>query len=405
MEATSADAPKIIVLSRNYSTGLGLIRSLGEAGYKVDLVASARRRNSSRIASSSRYVADSREFLKDVIYEDKGEDICSYLVSAKDTYPEGTVLFPADDYTTSVLDRNRDSLKDHYLMPKTGTDREGDILKLMSKDVQGKIALESGLLRPWETAVDLNDWAIPEDTPYPCFVKPLKSIDGEKQEMAVCGSRDELKDTLERMKHSFSLRKVMVQEFLNIDKEYDVGGVCLGDRVIIPAVIEKTRIAEHERGVTMTGRMVPEDVLGDTLPKLLDMLKKIDYYGMFDLEFNRCGDRLYFNEINLRSGGPHFSYFLNGVNLPEIFAKGISGEDISGLNTVIDPYGKSFVYEKVAWEDHINGFMSKKELDEVIGNADFTLLANDSDPEPGKIFAKKIRLSLLKHRAIGAIKR
>ena len=35
------NAPLVLVLARNYSTGLSVIRSLGAAGYTVDLIASA----------------------------------------------------------------------------------------------------------------------------------------------------------------------------------------------------------------------------------------------------------------------------------------------------------------------------------------------------------------------------
>ena len=48
--------PLVVVLSRNYSTGLSVIRSLGAAGYTVDLVASAHRAGVSEIASKSKYV-------------------------------------------------------------------------------------------------------------------------------------------------------------------------------------------------------------------------------------------------------------------------------------------------------------------------------------------------------------
>ena len=402
--AVISDRPSIIVLSRNYSTGLGLIRSLGAAGYTVDLLASARRKNSSSIASSSKYVRRSVEFLKPDIYDDRGEEIVEYHLKIAQDEEGRRVLFPADDYTTSVIDLNRERLSAHYLMPGTGDGTDGQLLKLMQKNIQGQYALDAGLTRARETVVSLEDMKIPGDLPYPCFVKPLKSIDGEKQEMAKCENEKELNAVLKAMGESFAHRSVLVQEYLDIDKEYDVGGVCLGDRAIIPAVIEKTRIAEHERGVTMTGKMVEREVLGDVFPKLVSMLRSLDYYGMFDLEFISARGKLYFNEINLRSGGPHYSYFLNGVNLPDIFVRGICGIEPEPKDVTLESYGKSFVYEKVAWEDHINGFMTKAELDDTIGKADFTLLAQADDPAPGKIFSKKIRLSMLKQRTLKLLK-
>ena len=136
--AVISDRPSIIVLSRNYSTGLGLIRSLGAAGYTVDLLASARRKNSSSIASSSKYVRRSVEFLKPDIYDDRGEEIVEYLLKIAQEEEGRRVLFPADDYTTSVIDLNRERLSEHYLMPGTGDGTDGQLLKLMQKNIQGQ---------------------------------------------------------------------------------------------------------------------------------------------------------------------------------------------------------------------------------------------------------------------------
>ena len=93
--------PLVIVLSRNYSTGLGLIRSLGQAGFEVDLVASARRKNSSVIASSSKYTGHSREFLTPMIYGDQGRDITDYLMEEGAKDKRTKVLFPAESVAPS----------------------------------------------------------------------------------------------------------------------------------------------------------------------------------------------------------------------------------------------------------------------------------------------------------------
>ena len=50
------------------------------------------------------------------------------------------------------------------------------------------------------------------------------------------------------------------------------------------------------------------------------------------------------------------------------------------------------------------GAKTKAELDDTIGKADFTLLAQADDPAPGKIFSKKIRLSMLKQRTLKLLK-
>ena len=395
--------PLVIVLSRNYSTGLGVIRSLGAAGYKVDLVASTKKKGSSVIASCSKYVHISVEVLSPKIQGDSGEGLLRVLEGYRKDCREKMVLFPADDFTASIVAAHQDTLREHFYMPEV---RSMSFAEAMDKTVQGMLARETGLRTPDEWVIDLRgDIVIPDGIRYPCFVKPLQSVSGQKTEMKKCYDAVQLQKHLAQMQAFFRDRSVLVQEFLHIDKEYDLSGVCLDQEIIIPAVIEKTHIAQHERGVTMAGKMQPVDVLGEAKEKVFAMLRKLRYVGMFDMEFNLCGDKIYFNEINLRSGGPNFAYYLNGVNLPAIFVKELTGEGHTPDEEKMVTFGKQFVYEKVAWEDYIHGYMTRSELRQCIAAADHTLLANEDDPEPGRYFFRRIRLSAMKHRVMMALGR
>lgn len=395
--------PLVIVLSRNYSTGLGVIRSLGAAGYTVDLIASTKKKGSSVIASSSKYIRNSVEVLTRNIQGDEGKGLINELMKYADVYEEKKVLFPVDDFTTSVIDQNRDILKPYFYMPGTVEGNE-PVHRLMDKVIQGKLARKFGIITPAETLVSLRgEVVLSDDIIYPCFVKPLQSVTGHKTEMAVCQDKEELKKHLYKMQEFYKDRDVLVQEYLSIDREYDLSGVCLDQKVIIPAVIEKIRIARHELGVTMCGKLCSADILGDVKEKIIEFLKSIHYVGMFDMELNVCGDKIYFNEINFRSGGPNYSYYLNGVNLPEIFVKEITGKGHEQIEEEMARFGKSFVYEKVAWEDYMNSYMTRAELRQCIRNADFTLLEDETDPMPGKIFNRRIRMSVLKHKIKKAV--
>lgn len=391
--------PLVIVLSRNYSTGLGVIRSLGSAGYTVDLIASTKKKGSSIIASSSKYVRNSVEVLTPNIQGDSGVELIDALMNYANKYEKKIVLFPVDDFTASVVDSNRDILKEHFLVPKINNEENSSLVEAMNKTVQGEFARNAGLITPLEWVIPLNDEIIiPKEVVYPCFVKPLQSISGHKTEMAVCNSKAELKNHLLGMKSVYNDRSILVQEYLNIDKEYSLSGVCLDQEIIIPGVIEKTQIAKHERGVAVSGKMVPLDELGEAKNKIIDMLRQFHYIGMFDMDLNLCGNKIYFSEVNLRSGGTNYAYFLNGVNLPDIFVKAITGNRHNSNEEKIECFGKTFVYEKVLWEEYIYSHITKQELNKCIDEADFTLLVNEADPKPGNCFYKRIRLSALKHR-------
>lgn len=385
-----SNKPLVVVLSRNYSTGISVIRSLGAAGYTVDLVASAFREGRSQVAACSRYVRNSVEVVSKKVKDGDDAELLEELLKYKGMCDEKPVLFPTDDYTASIMDQNREKLKSIFIMPEIVGGGEGTMTEHMGKIKQSELARKVGLPVPKEWSISLRGdrVVIPEDMVYPCFCKPMESITGYKREMAKCEDETELLSHLNRLRRIYADRSVLVQEFLEIDNEIDIGGVCLDQEVIIPAIIKKTNVAQYEKGVTLAGKVYPLEDLGQLQETVTAMLREFHYFGMFDMELNIVGDKIYFNEVNLRSGGPNFSYFMSGVNLPALFVKEALGEGHTPEDEKVEAYGKSFIYEKVAWDDYINGFMTKKELDECIAAADIKLLCNDDDPAPGEFFIK-----------------
>ncbi len=391
--------PLVIVLSRSYSTGLSVIRSLGAAGYTVDLVASAHKAGVSEIAARSKYVRNYVEVVSKKVKDGEDSELIDALLKYAGTTENKIVLFPADDYTTAIMDLNRSVLEEHFIMPTIFGGGDGILTRHMDKTVQGEMARRAGLLTPKEWIISLeNEVNIPEDMIYPCFCKPIESITGYKKEMAKCENEAELESHLSRLRQNFSNRSVLVQEFLEIDNEIDLSGVCLDQEIIIPAIIKKTNVAQYEKGVTLSGKVVPVEELGDVYQPVVEMLKTFHYMGMFDMELNIVGDKIYFNEVNLRSGGPNYAYFMSGVNLPALYVKEALGQRHTPEEECVETCGKSFIYEKVAWTDYINGFMTKKEFNECIAAADITLLCNDDDPEPGKLFTEKMKKDALKKK-------
>lgn len=390
--------PLVIVLSRNYSTGLSVIRSVGAAGYTVDLVASAYKAGTSRIAASSKYVRKAVEVVSAKVKEGDGDQgLVEELLKYAGQNECKPVLFPTDDYTTSIMDQNRSVLSEHFVMPTIVGGGDGCLTERMDKTFQAELAREAGLLTPQEWIISLeNQIEIPKDMVYPCFCKPIESVTGYKREMARCNDEGQLRAHLEKLQRNFSNRSILVQEFLEIDNEIDLSGVCLDEEIIIPAIIRKWNVARYERGVTLAGKVVPFEELGDLQEKIVSMLKKFHYVGMFDMELNIVGNRIYFNEVNLRSGGPNYAYFKSGVNLPALFVKEATGGKHTADEAKVTKYGQSFIYEKVAWEDHMHGFMTKRELQDRLAAADIKLLHNPEDPAPSRLFMQQMRYSLAK---------
>ena len=389
----------VLVLARNYSTGLSVIRSLGAAGYTVDLIAGAYKKGALDIAACSKYVNKTVEIVSKKGSSSGESKLLEVLYRYVGQYKQKPVIFPTDDYTASVVDQNRVALEKYFIMPSIAGGGEGSLTACMDKTFQMELAKQAGILTPLQWMISLNaPISIPENMVYPCFCKPIESISGYKKEMKACKDEAELREHLVNLRKNNKNRSVLVQEFLEIDAEIDLSGVCFDQEIIIPGIIRKTHVAQYEKGVTLTGKIVPFEELGDLQHKIIQMLKEFHYVGMFDMELNIVGDKVYFNEINLRSGGPNFSYFMSGVNLPALYVDGVTAQSRTLEQQRISEFNKTFVYEKVAWEDYIHGFMTRKEVKDCIKNADITLLYNAEDPAPGQLFEKIIRLAILKSK-------
>ena len=97
----------VVVLSRNYSTGLSVIRSLGTAGYTVDLVASAPREGASSSIAQSKFVRQSCEVVARKVKDEDDPELVEALLKYEGQWPSKPVLIAADDYTAAVMDLHR----------------------------------------------------------------------------------------------------------------------------------------------------------------------------------------------------------------------------------------------------------------------------------------------------------
>lgn len=385
--------PLIVVLSRNYSTGLCVIRSLGSVGYTVDLIASAKKKDASKVVSCCKYVRNSVEIVSNKVNGNGEKQLIEALLSYAGSCKEKPILLPTDDYTTSVMDLHRNVLDDIFVMPKIVGGGQGSLKHYMDKSVQGEFARSVGLLTPKEWVISLREESvsIPENMVYPCFCKPLESSLGYKQEMARCDNKQKLEEHLYKLKHSFSNRSVLVQEYLEIDEEIDLEGVCLDQKIILPGIIWKRIVAKYDRGVPLAGQTFPTNVLGDFEQKIKAFLQKFHYFGMFDLGLNIVGNEIYFNELNMRSGGTNYVYFKSGVNLPEIFVKESLGISHHQREENFREFGLTYLYEDVAWDDYLHDYLDKAELDDCMKNADITFMNDETDPEPFIVFMENAK--------------
>lgn len=365
----------VLVLGKNYSTPLGIIRALGQAGFRVELLIVGE--------ESSRSILEASRYLSRVysVQERNENQIISVLLNEVDTGAFDYQLFPTDDFTASLIDRHRQQLQDRYRMPYIIGDT---VTRWMDKSVQSALAREIGFptAREWVIRLDTEELSLPEDLVYPCFVKPLISADGGKVGITECASPEQLRQRCALLRRRN--RALLVQQKLNILTEYTIDGIADDQRVEIPAVIRKTRIARHNRGVTLTGVLVSNEETAESIRLIKAYLQRIRYVGIFDFELLQTADGIYFGELNLRCGGPCYAYVLGGANLPALTARLLYGEGLQPVESIT--LGTEFINPKVAWEDYSHGFFSKQELTGLFRQIPASLLSDPADPKPEECF-------------------
>lgn len=391
--------PKIIIIGRNYTSRLGMIRAVGEAGYNVIVIQTNGAGPNKDLDSFSKYVSNTyfaREPNRDIlietlfrIYEREGR----------------CIIIPVDDYAASTIDDNICLLADRFLFPNVGM-QQGAINRLMDKELQKELALSSGLkvAKGWTINIHGGQYSIPNSILYPCFPKPQISYKGNKQCMRMCSSIEELDNNIKEMVRIKPDCPLLVEEYKQIDKEFGVLGFCHNDEVVVPGLVYKRLIGEgSHKGVTKLGEVTPLNEYPTIQSGISRLLKSIHFTGLVDIDLYESKGEIYFNELNLRFGAFGYSILCSGVNLPKMFID-------TTLNNSLDYSFKIrpktvCVSEKVNLEDlHAGqyGFKKYRQIDRI---ADFRFIADPHDPMPYILFRRIMKNSIVKGEIKYIIKR
>lgn len=373
---------KILIIGRNYTSRLGMIRAVGMAGYDV-VVIKTNGRNSKDIDAYSKYV-------KAYLYarEPDRNKLLEVLMSLK-SEKDKNIIIPVDDYAASTIDDNIDLLKDYFLFPNINM-TTGAINKLMDKDYQKALARRSGLnvAEGWTIEVKGGKYELPKDIKYPCFPKPQISFMGNKRCMKRCDTKQELKTVLDEVA---AVRDcpILIEQYINIEQEYGVLGFCNKGKSCLPGIIEKKMIGNGgHKGVTKLGVVTPLEERPDLMQKLHNFLEETQLTGLCDMDLYESDGIFYFNELNLRFGAFGYSILCAGANLPNYLVRTLQGDSIDFESLEIRDR-TICLSEKVNFEDYLSGYYGWREYKRINGLADYRFLYSHDDPIPYKVFLRK----------------
>ena len=261
----------------------------------------------------------------------------------------------------------------------------------MDKRLQKALAEEAGLPVLKSALIKSNDHLchVPEDVPFPCFVKPNISMNDTKARMARCDNKQELDKILSKYK-SESEFELLAEEFADIKAEYSLLGISDGENVYAPGLFRAEVGGHRERkGVAMTGVTVDTERFKSFIDKCEEYIASLKFKGLFDIDIIETKDgNIYFIEVNFRAGASVHVFTESGINMPGMFAdkmlRGIA-IDTSALNCKC---GKTFLSEKILLEEFTRNDVTVKEFKTYLRSADILFMSDKEDHKPYEHFKK-----------------
>ena len=379
--------PIVIILSRNHSLGLGVIRALGKEGYTVDLISSAHRTDASDLAASSKYIRKHTEVVSRKRSNYKEHKILEALNEYIDAaYEEELILLPTDEYTMAIVDMNRDYLSEYFTIPMKGNGTEGSLVEYMNHEFQINLANKVGFEKKKEWIIELKDIEIPEELVYPCVCKPCDLPTSSVRDMVTLEDETALKIHLNTLRRKNDEVSVALYNVVDFDCKLEYNGICADGNVYIPAVVKYVDYAQYNDTVESKGVIYDVNKYEDIYEKVVAMMSTLNYEGLFSVEVSIADRKVFFDQMYLRSGQANHALCKCGANLPAIFINKLTEDkDIKEFNIET---GKSFVFDNVVRNDFKKEFIDEATYKDILENCDITVIADSDDIEPEKVMLK-----------------
>ena len=396
---------KVIVIGQGYTGRLSIIRSVAAMDCEITLIALLAHSEYEAKIKRKPLDAYSKYVSRYLFSENYNESMLIDLLMNQCVDPNNKVfVFPDNDFSAAAIDNHRDVLKNHFYCPNI-KDRQGAIEEWMDKVKQKELAKKVGLKVANGVVIEVKDhhFQIPDSITYPCFAKPLLSMVGGKSGLKRCDSQTELMGHIEFMLTKRDDFRILVEEYIHIEREYATLGFSDGEKVIIPGVLELLHVGHANHfGVALQGRVFPCKGYEKLIDRFKALVLEMGFVGVFDIDFYESGGEYNFCEMNLRFGGSGYSFTKMGVNLPVMMMKSLLGESIEDLNQEVTD-SATYFNERMAVDDWYGGFMTKEDLFKYREESVIKFVADEDDPGPQRILEKEYRKKRIKKMIKGWI--
>ena len=377
---------KVVIIGHSYSSRLSIVRSVAQIGCEVSVIVLTGYKRDGKTLNTRKPVDCYSKYVSHVYYCHRRdtEGLIRILLEKCTDESQRVILFPDSDDSVVTIDNHKEVLEKYFYLPYI-CNESGSIEYWMNKVHQKEAARSVGLNVAEGIIIDIQDgkYDIPKSIQYPCYTKPLATMNGGKGGMHRCNNENELRKALyEFIVTRTNTGKVLAEQYKEIDTEYALLGFSDGKEVIIPGIMTLLEVSKKNKGIALRGKIMPIDGFEDILERFKQLVLKIGFVGVFDIDFYRCNGNLYFCEMNLRFGGSGYAVTKMGVNLPAMFVRMCQGKDWKEANMLIQE-SAIYVNERMLIDDWWNGFITYRKFKNHLNSSDIKFIsdANDSLPE------------------------
>ena len=387
----------IIIIGSNPMTRLSLIRSIGEVTHcditVVDMVHEIPKKDIKPVDCYSIYV---KRLLRAKKYDADG--LSKLLLDQCTNNDDKPLILSVDDDSAYLIDSSLDKLREHFHFAHINN-KQGEIGRLMNKQVQKQLAVQAGfnVTKSWVVEHHDGHYVLPKGITYPCYLKGLLCYHTMKSNQGRFDTEEDLARALNKLGRS-SKHPLMVEEFIETEKDLGIMGFCDGTHCVVPAIVDLLESGRGaHKGVSAFG-MVRKEKKGEGLAeKVGNLAKFIGLFGLFNVDLAISKGKVYFIELNLRYAAYGYAITKAGVNLPSMMVRS-AYSDVLEIPVPTIQRECSYINEKVALDDVAFGLRSMKDFRSLQQKADVALMNEPTDDTPYLEITRRFPIDLIKQR-------
>lgn len=367
---------RIVIFGDDHHNALGLMRMLGDRGFDILFLVNGINNN---IATASKYC-------KKYVVVRNVEDGLSFLYNNyKNRENKAVLLFTADRYSEAA-NTNLDRLNDYFYV--SGPSKMGVLAEIDDKYTMGVLAAECGIKIP-ETHL-IPGFSLETISNFPVIIKPCSPTGKDFKTKIV-------KDKQHLLKISRTLirdKRYVVQSFINKEADGLVYGCRTNDgKTILAGICIRNRWGDDNCGsfgyITSD---IPSFINQDGIALFLE---KIDFRGLFSVEYALTKDEAYFYEFNLRNDGTSVLFYNAGANIALAYVNSCFGI-ADDVQTKVN--GKQYLMHEILDRFNIyDGNVSKKQWLEDKKKVTIYFLYDPDDMKPYEMQKKNETKTFIHH--------